>query len=498
MKIVYTTFNNYIFKNETIDHIDLLQNIVKKFERMMSSLSKNDIDNNMFCWIQDDSFMFIPTYEVKDGNNITVRNNAGKEILKFSSINQVQRVAFYGICKYFYDGRYDENSFNQWKRFIWNIVSVNDFDKPDANKPYIRLIARMQESIKLIDLVDSHDAYKSLATLQKFDEGCNILHEQFNEEIEKAYQITNSTESKSQQLGALNISSKEQVKWEAEIIKQENLSVEKSVIRHLFTNRDGNINWSDFIAKSKVYHDIFVASDLIGSNNAEIIKRYISFFTEDQYLQWLHGDKRCFNNNQSTWRYFLLNKKLSIPTHMLLTNAPHKECSIRNSDNSMRLYQLSQTKLLDFVILKIPLSWIRWYHGHEAIFPSGPGVFLDAKARDAFLSQEKINVCEKHIVPDTDFYYESDIDFTYVWHEISYNFKWYRDNIVYLMTTDWEYLYRNENAENYDDKYYQINTQNNIDIIKDLETLIDKYLEDIARSHDYNDLSTEISHKQNI
>lgn len=88
------------------------------------------------------------------------------------------------------------------------------------------------------------------------------------------------------------------------------------------------------------------------------------------------------------------------------------------------IYSLAHTKLLDFVMDKIPYSWIRsGYHYHTAIFPSQTGVFLNAKLRDEVLSDFTITVSEDIKVPETSFLWCNDADFTYK----GIRFRW-KDN----------------------------------------------------------------------
>jgi hypothetical protein len=52
---------------------------------------------------------------------------------------------------------------------------------------------------------------------------------------------------------------------------------------------------------------------------------------------------------------------------------------------------------------KIPSSWIRWYHDHAAIYPSGTGVFLNAGQRDRFLtSTEGVTIQEDFLAGGTE------------------------------------------------------------------------------------------------
>ena len=137
---------------------------------------------------------------------------------------------------------------------------------------------------------------------------------------------------------------------------------------------------------------------------------------------------------------------------------------------------LANTSLLDFVRTQIPNSWIRDYHNHKAIFPSGTGVFLNAEKRDNLLAAtEQIEIRHEHIIPETTLLFGSDINFSFN----NCNFQWYRNDFVYLMEKDqyWTFVIKDEKAQVETDKYFCFNTdiiQNEADLIQKLKELIDE------------------------
>ena len=140
------------------------------------------------------------------------------------------------------------------------------------------------------------------------------------------------------------------------------------------------------------------------------------------------------------------------------------------------VYILANTLLLDYVRTQIPNSWIRDYHNHIAIFPSGPGVFLNAEKRDNLLATtEQIEIRKDHIIPESTFLFGNDINFTFE----NYNFQWCRNDYLYLMEKEqyWTYMIKNEKAQVDTDKYFCFNTQvinDNSNLIQKLKELIDK------------------------
>ena len=158
------------------------------------------------------------------------------------------------------------------------------------------------------------------------------------------------------------------------------------------------------------------------------------------------------------------------------TNTP--DTFEKSSDfNERTVYILATTSLLDFVITQIPSSWIRNYHNHIAIFPSGKGIFLNAEKRDGLLSStEQIEIRKEHIIPETTLLYGSDINFTFNNH----NFQWYRNDFVYIMDKDeyWNYAIKDEKAQEEMDKYYCRGThdiQDSTGLIQMLTELINIY-----------------------
>lgn len=187
--------------------------------------------------------------------------------------------------------------------------------------------------------------------------------------------------------------------------------------------------------------------------NADLLKSMMSWFTSEAFQKVLWWKHKTFNNKPETWLYYLLNNDNCKAIHHLMlgeTNTP--DTFEKSSDfNERTVYILATTSLLDFVITHIPSSWIRNYHNHIAIFPSGKGIFLNAEKRDGLLSStEQIGIREEHIIPETTLLYGSDINFTFNNH----NFQWYRNDFVYIMDEYWNYAIKDEKAQEEMDKYY--------------------------------------------
>lgn len=334
------------------------------------------------------------------------------------------RVAFYALMKYFKNST-DTASLPQWMRVVWNIIENSTIDSSDTYHAALRLIEKLSAK--------SHTIYNALANeFESFELG-NQYHaqEQVAEEIAKATQILNGgqrTDGKT---------------WEEIIIEAEKYSFFKGAIRFLFQNAEGIVtedSWRMFNTKWGNAKEYFKekpeqGNSVLNVDNADLLKALISRFSTQNYWEVLNWYYRVFNNYAKTWRYYLLNDHICGAIQELMKgNTSIKVLNPSQDEAENRLYQLSQTKLLDFVIKTIPESWIRNYHGHKAIFPSGKGVFLDADIRDSLLTTDGIKLKEEDKVPGTNFLYGSNIFFQY---KQQYYFIYYSNNTVCLMNANW-------------------------------------------------------------
>ena len=319
-------------------------------------------------------FQFIPEY---------------KEYDAITTLTQSERVIFHAISKYLKKGDFGVKSFKQWMRVVWNIVE-------NAN---INSVATMIGAIRLIDELGehSHKIYEFLAS-EIFQIKSEVAKEQVKEEIAKAKQILDENgnirkykeESKKEDGTSYET-------WEEKIKYAEKYAFFKGAIRFLFQDAEGNVteeSWGQFDKKWKNAQAYFKENPMPNKSalnethdNAKLLKALISRFTPDNYWKVLNWHYRVFNNYFTTWRYYLLNDNIKSPIHEIMMGGADviKKTLSQSDEAETRLYQLSNTNLLDYVIEKIPASWIRDYHGHKAIFPSAEGVFLNADTRNYIL-----------------------------------------------------------------------------------------------------------------
>lgn len=395
--IKYTSFDYYCYKpNANSGNMMVPEEIFQKILNILDNLgsyTNENLSTNEYirtCFPerhQNSSFEFIPTYRKE--NNIVI-----------DSISQRNRVVFFCICKYLEQGQFEEKSFKQWMRVAWNIIDATEINTVDSMVGRIRRIDKIASH--------THDIYNYLKECDPFTRNGQLEEER----IKAKYIIDEKTEDK--------------------LIEAENFSFFKGSIRFLYQDEKGNTDWSLFDTKYESAKSKFEELSP-ESTNATLMKKLFSYMDVDDFnntLWWCHC---VFNNKDESWRYLLLNEKLyRVINHFLLDeDVADQEEPVDENQRGYILYHLSHGKLLDFVMKKIPNSWIRDnYHYHTAIYPSTAGVFLNAKKRNHFLlNSSEITVKEDHKVEGTEFLYGNDINFEFE----NKNFQWNdKDEIILI------------------------------------------------------------------
>lgn len=453
----YESLENYTNnKGIPLELFEDLQKVLNNFGKYsQDKLLKEVIPNAQW----EAPFFFIPQYDDKGG---------------IVGVNQLQRIIFFAICKYFKEGEGDENSLKRWMRVVWNLVSGEDVE----GLPQIRSIDAVKKVIDSINKLESHRVYRSIQEIDmqdsssESDEETGQYQQRWNEEIEKAKKICEDTT------------------WEEKIIKAENYAFFRGSIRFLFRDGQENIDWSLFDPKWKNVQKYF-KYDKVGKkesvmneayDNSSLLKALISRFDTSQFDSVLWWSHRTFNNRPNTWLYYLLHQDIMAPIHQLLlgnTQIIPREPSEEDSWDHI-LYQLSNTSLLDFVIKEIPNSWIRSIHNHLAIYPSGIGIFLNTKYRDDFLLRDTeitiykdYNKEEDCIVGNKEYLYGWDIDFEYKGH----SYRWYSNDYIYLLDDAGKCIAKQSSGgESNEERYYCFKYGNkNEDIKAKLQRLCKEY-----------------------
>lgn len=396
------------------------------------------------------------------------------EKASFTLLDQIQ---FFAICKYFSEGQADETSFKRWMRVVKNLISGKDL----SGRSSIRSASAVISAIKSLNNLKSHEIYKNLCALDLLQPSKSSVEFtdwdfRFNEEVLKAKQILDDNRQ------TLRINPLGET-WEDAIIRAEKYSFFEGSICFLFQDENGCVNWNDFDKKwtwvqKHFKEEGWKSTDLKNSalkepfdEDALLLKALISRFNSDQFKSVAYWNYRVFNNNANTWRYFLRNRKIVAPVHQLLTSGDKPEV-VKNYKDSSEFYekiihQLTVDKLsnsdnnalLDFIVKKIPYSWIRTtWRNHLSIYPSAKGVFLDAGYRDHLiangLEENKIELIDwNQQVTNTTYLYGAEVGFTYN----DRKFTWDEDNFIYLLesTTEGTLVKKiNDKTKSELDKYY--------------------------------------------
>ena len=385
--IEYTSFDYYCYKPYSGKMGRCLpKSAFETIQRILDNLDSCNNDQIVQCFPErhkDTDFEFIPVYNDKDGS------------VKITPVSQTDRVVFFSICKYFEQGKFEGESFRKWMRVVWNIVDAVEINTIDG------MVARMRRIDKIAE--GSHDIYKYFCECVPFRK-----NGQLEEERIKAKAIM------------------EEIIKEDVLMDAENYSFFSGSIRFLYQDGgDGNPDWEKFEQK-KEFAKKYLTKELTESKDANLMKKLFSYMTKDSWdALWKH---RVFNNKKESWRYFLLNEKLyEVIDAFLLDKAPQlKQEPIDENTPEYWLYYLSHGGLLDFVMKRIPESWINDYRSrnHMAIYPSAPGVFLNAKKRDCFfdLYSEEVKVKNER-VEGTKFLYGNDVNFEFQGKLFQWNYK---------------------------------------------------------------------------
>lgn len=326
----YSVYEMYNPKNGSKEIFDLdfylklsdtLDNIHSVFEGKSKDYNINLLLNP--AWDGED-FCFIPKY---DDNDNTKR------------ITQKQRVVFHAICCYFEKGKYDEISLKQWMRVVWNIVENSGIETAQAMIGAMRLINDLAEN--------SHGIY---IHLKDRDVEKDFAKDQMKEEKEKASQII-----------------KEET-WEVKIIEAEKIAFSKGAIRFMFTNENGDYNWSlfdDRLRKSQLYFDEKGIAEMY-EKDAILLRLFICGFTK-----WEQFWGIAYSSKSSEWKKILTNKEWLQPIYSLFDLTELNEDAIRayslklDTTEELNNYvhsELCKSKLLNKIIsYDCVLNWRNKY-----------------------------------------------------------------------------------------------------------------------------------------
>lgn len=424
--IAYEGLDVYRYDNGTIPLL-----FFQKIKRVLDNYFTYSKCNNCLAecpW--ETSFRFIPIYEVKDGSNIEITNNTNDKILSVSTLNQVQRIVFFAVCKYFdHDDEVSDSvtSLKRWMRVVWNLVSGED----QNGRPEIRSTSALRTAIKFIDSLESHKVYESLKNYDVKNLGDFSFDERCKEEIEKAKQILNENGALRKYEGSCKKTncSKYQF-WEDVINEAESYAFFKGAIRFLFTDEKGDVNdksWKDFDTKwekAKKYID----------KNGEIVEECkTNAILLRALLSRINIGENWFGYYKEFWHTSLLKNDYQSAIHYLLTT-PQLEIDKTCSQDWITQDPLLHNLLCCYNSWHILTNWNHYdvltrYSQRRSDATSHKEIVVLNYLRNRLLHNDKIEMWPETKVNQTSYLYGWDIQFTYQ----SKFFQWHREGYVRMI-----------------------------------------------------------------
>lgn len=347
-------------------------------------------------------FLYIPKYD-------------GESISKFG---QKERIVFLAVSRYFQLGNYNEKSFKQWMRVVWNIVENGGVDTISAMIGVMRLIDELSNH--------SHNIYAFLADENNIISS-NAAQEQVKEERAKAKQITN---------GAARSDNKS---WEKVIVEAENYAFFKGAIRFLFQDEKGNVteeSWEKFDTKWRNAQKYFDENGVSEScRESSILLRAL--------LSRIDISERWFGNHADFWHNTLLNSDTQFlsAVHYLLSTKDLEVAS--NCGNWIRDDKLLEILLGNYDSWHILKNWrnysvITRYSRRESNPSFSKEIVVLNSQRNTLLQMEDITIQDDCIVGSGNYLYGWDIDFKFK----TFFFRWFgnpndKELDVYLMEEKW-------------------------------------------------------------
>ena len=430
IKQVTSEYNSFNIYQEILD-----EETIKRLVTIMDNIRGNGInanDINASCsW---EEFEFIPKYIEEDS---------------VSSITELQRLVFYAVCKYLEYGSYDETSFNEWKRFVWNICTNKSSDVKGVMELFDQLA------------VNSHDILTCLCTSNRVWKNNK---EQMIEEQQKARHLNEFPEIKD----------------------AEQYAFFKGAIRFLFTDSEGNENWNDFIQKFNIAQSYFDKQGVkpLYKEEAKLLRRYIVLLGWD----W---DNMIFDNSKDSWHDRLLNDKFILQNDKILRNDDVLSFDYENfiSDHSDIRIKYAKEFLVHNDIFTNAVSkciankYSKFLYGSVVLHPYNAKAewkYYVINPRTEWLYSDKLDI--KFIDENLEklrhvkLLFGKDIWFIYK----GYNFEWHAihnegKGDIYLRDSDWNNFTIRRGNENMTDseKYYCFDIDTFHSTIEDFQTKLD-------------------------
>ena len=461
--ISYNGLDVYKYSNEEIPYqlfVDL-KKTMNKYSEYSKSFNQETLDAVLGCaW--DSTFRFIPNYlserEKEQGTlkNIEMLDNSNKRIWRVTHLNQIQRIVFFAVCKYFKEEEKEDKvnieALKHWMRVVWNLVSGED----DQGRPQIRSTSAVRTAIEFIDGLVSHDVYHSLMNYQADSLSNSDFDNRYKEEIEKAKQIAKGGD------------------WENKIIEAEKFEFFKGSIRFLFQDANGSVCWETF--DSKWYN---VKRILKKENDKYPLTIELAKYCTDEEIKEIWGKYRF---SAKSWKSILLDLYYE-PVHGFLMQEQKENFSALYEDIIRLMGRINADRLLkDWQSCKVVLT----DYSARRNEPSNGWVFEVGNATRNHWNNLVKNINSVEIQTPQAYGDESyDIDgqtyYRGLWTNIKFNdqyFRYFGNNTVCLMNKDWngKRLIKESVGEDASNTYYCCidDTETEKSFLKKLEDLLNR------------------------
>ena len=413
------------------------------------------------AWV-DSKIEFIPKYD--ETGNIT-------------TLGQKERVIYLAICRYFEKDSFDETSFKQWMRVVWNIVENSGIETISAMIGAMRLIDELSEG--------GHNIYNFLSNSQLRIKS-NFAKEQVAEEIAKAKQIINGGSE-----------------WESKIIEAEKYAFFKGAIRFLFTKEEIGDDWDNFDTKwanAKEYFDENgVKKDTSYRDEALLMKSLLANCDDFWGKIWWRFE---FSNDAIRWKRILTsgNWRNAVDTIMGVEVTTETTRKSIDAISEPCIKNIVDDDLMNYVCKDMSGAWIRnniyTFHGYQAIWISGyPASQI---VLNPILAHLKIDYRDINRIENCRYYkcVNKNVDFKYKFNDTDYFFNWKGNPSpteldVYLTENNWNDYKKRPNPTA--DKGTEEDTHYCFRVTKEMEkdtSLFTKELDRIINEAIKNDLKS--------
>ena len=461
--ISYNGLDVYKYSNEEIPYqlfVDL-KKTMNKYSEYSKSFNQETLDAVLGCaW--DSTFRFIPNYlserENEQGTlkNIEMLDNSNKRIWRVTHLNQIQRIVFFAVCKYFKEEEKEDKvnieALKHWMRVVWNLVSGED----DQGRPQIRSTSAVRTAIEFIDGLVSHDVYHSLMNYQTDSLSNSDFDNRCKEEIEKAKQIAKDGS------------------WENKIIEAEKFEFFKGSIRFLFQDEYGRVCWETFESKWNNVQRI-----LKKENDKYPLTIELAKYCTDEEIKEIWGKYRF---SAKSWKSILLDLYYE-PVHGFLMQEQKENFSALYEDIIRLMGRINADRLLkDWQSCKVVLT----DYSARRNEPSNGWVFEVGNATRNHWNNlvKKINSVEiqtPQAYGDESYDIDSQTYYRGLWTNIKFNdqyFRYFGNNTVCLMNKDWngKRLIKESVGEDASNTYYCCidDTETEKSFLKKLEDLLNR------------------------